>query len=192
MKELNETESKALAAVNAAVNPHGFKAVYMDTIDETMAGRDVGEVWFTLWFMDESKQKDCKAGFEAIYYFKPNAELKREVGAIGFGIMDNDFTDLPDNPFKACEIYARWSRQKPLEKMIAEVSALTEPLGLQGLAVALDLTPLQITQLNEIGSQIEDGYETYNSVCDSLSREEDTYLRKWLEDNAGMTFKDGE
>ena len=161
MNELTEMENKALAAVNAAVNPYGFKAMHMDTLD--------GEIWFTLWFMDESKQNDCKAGFEAIYYTKPNEELKRGVGAIGFGIMDNDFTDLPDNPLKACEIYARWSRQKPLEKMIAEVSALTEPLGLQGLAVALELTPLQITQLNEIGSQIEDGYETYNSVCDSLS-----------------------
>ena len=192
MKELNETESKALAAVNAAVNPYGFKAMHMDTIEGVSCGKEYGEIWFTLWFMDESKQKDCKAGFEAIYYTKPNEELKRGVGAIGFGIMDNDFTDLPDNPAKACEVYARWSRQKPLEKMIAEVSALTEPLGLQGLAVALELTPLQITQLNEIGSQIEDGYETYNSVCDSLSREEDTYLRKWLEDNAGMTFKDGE
>ncbi len=184
MKELNETESKALAAVNAAVNPHGFKAVYMDTIED--------EIWFTLWFMDESKLKEvCQGGyFEACYYTK--SKYDKVAGYIAFGIMDADWTDLPAAPSKACEVYARWSRQKPLEKMIAEVSALTEPLGLQGLAVALELTPLQITQLNEIGSQIEDGYETYNSVCDSLSREEDAYLRKWLEDNAGMTFKDGE
>ena len=199
MKELNETESKALAAVNAAVNPHGFKAVYMDTIED--------EIWFTLWFMDESKLKEvCQGGyFEACYYTKPKYD--KVAGYIAFGIMDADWTDLPaapskacevyarwsrQKPPKACEVYARWSRQKPLEKMIAEVSALTEPLGLLGLAVALELTPLQITLLNEIGSQIEDGYETYNSVCDSLSREEDAYLRKWLEDNAGMTFKDGE
>ena len=193
MKELNETESKALAAVNAAVNPHGYKASYMDTIDDTIAGRDVGEVWFTLWSTDETRKENSRDGsFEAIYYFKPNAELKREVGAIAFGVMECDFTDLPADPAKACAIYSRWSRQKPLEEIIAEVSAMVEPIGLQGLAVALDLTPLQVTKLNEIGSQIEDGYETYNSVCDSLSREEDTYLRKWLEDYAGMTFKEGE
>ena len=120
-KQLNDIEQKALDAVNAAVNPHGFKAVYMDTIDDTIAGRDVGEVWFTLWFTDETRKANSRDGFfEAIYYFKPNAELKRDVGAIGFGVMECDFTDLPDDPATACGIYAKWSQQASLEQLIDE------------------------------------------------------------------------
>lgn len=57
---------------------------------------------------------------------------------------------------------------------------------LQTLAIVdLKLTNLQITGLNEIGSQIEDGAESYESVAESLSTAEDTYLRAWLE-NAGI------
>lgn len=119
-EQLNEIEQKALDAVNAAVNPHGFKAMHMDTLDGISGGKEYGEVWFTLWFLDEEKQKNCKAGFEAIYYFKPNAELNRGIGAIGYGVMENDFVDLPDNPATACGIFAKWSQQKTLEQLIEE------------------------------------------------------------------------
>lgn len=58
--------------------------------------------------------------------------------------------------------------------------------NLQTLAIVdLNLTILQIVSLNEIGSQIEDGAESYESVAESLSQAEDTYLRAWLE-NAGI------
>ena len=58
--------------------------------------------------------------------------------------------------------------------------------NLQSLAIVdLNLTNLQIVSLNEIGSQIEDGAESYESVAESLSQAEDTYLRAWLE-NAGV------
>lgn len=120
MKELNEIETKALTAVNAAINPYGFNALHMDTIDDIIGGHEVGEVWFTLWFLDETKQKNCKAWFEAIYYFKPNTDLNKEIGDIGFGVMDGDFIDLPDDPAKACGIFAKWSQQKTLEQLIKD------------------------------------------------------------------------
>ncbi len=119
-KQLNEIEQKALDAVNAAVNPHGFKAKHMDTLKGVLHGKEYGEVWFTLWFLDEEKQKNCKAWFEAIYYFKPNAELNRGIGDIGYGVMDNEFVALPDDPATACGIFAKWSQQKPLDQLIAE------------------------------------------------------------------------
>lgn len=58
--------------------------------------------------------------------------------------------------------------------------------NLQSLAIVdLKLTSLQIVSLNEIGSKIEDGAESYESVAESLSQAEDTYLCAWLE-NAGV------
>lgn len=119
-EELNKVIETATKAVNDAVNPHGFKAVLIDTIDEICNGKETGEVWFTLWYADTEKQKEVRQGyFEAIYYFRPNAELKRGVGAIGFGVMDNDFVDLPDDAAKACAIFDKWSRQMTLRDMIA-------------------------------------------------------------------------
>lgn len=53
-------------------------------------------------------------------------------------------------------------------------------MGLQELAIALGLSPLQITGLNEIGERIKDGDEGYLDVSDSLTPMEDTYLRRWL------------
>ena len=66
-------------------------------------------------------------------------------------------------------------------------------VNLQELAYASGLTNLQIVGLNEIGSQIEDGMETYLSVADSLSEAENNYLRAWL-GNEGIELppKDGE
>lgn len=57
--------------------------------------------------------------------------------------------------------------------------------NLQALAIGLKLTNLQIVGLNGIGAQIENGEEGYLSVADTLSRNEDKYLRYWLE-NAGI------
>ena len=111
-KELNEIEKNALDAVNASVNPHGFMAVHMETIDE--------EIWFTLWFIDETKRKAVKQDgyFEACYYTK--AKYGKDEGYIAFGIMDGEWVDLFPDPAKSCGIYARWSQQMPLEKMIEE------------------------------------------------------------------------
>ena len=59
-------------------------------------------------------------------------------------------------------------------------TADTRGMGLQELAIALGLSPLQITGLNEIGERIKDGAEGYLDVSDSLTPMEDTYLRRWL------------
>ncbi len=59
-------------------------------------------------------------------------------------------------------------------------TADTRGMGLQELAIALGISPLQITSLNEIGEQIKDGDEGYLDVADSLTPMEDTYLRRWL------------
>ena len=111
-KQLNEIEQKALDAVNAAVNPHGFKAEYMDTVED--------EIWFTLWFIDEAKLKAVKQGgyFEACYYTKP--KYGKDAGYIALGVMDADWTDLPADPATACGIYAKWSQQGTLEQLIEE------------------------------------------------------------------------
>ena len=111
-KQLNEIEQKALDAVNAAVNPHGFKAMYMDTIED--------EVWFTLWFIDEAKAKAVSQGgyFEACYYTKP--KYGKEAGYIAFGVMDGEWIDLVPDPAKSCGIFAKWSQQKTLDQLIAE------------------------------------------------------------------------
>lgn len=111
-KLTNEQRQAALAAVNAAVNPHGFRAEFMDDID------DGEEVWFTLWYIDESKQKEVKQGyFEAVYYTVP--KYGKEAGYIAYGIMDGEWSDLPPNVAAACEIFGKWSRQETLEQMIA-------------------------------------------------------------------------
>ena len=65
------------------------------------------------------------------------------------------------------------------------------PIGLQELAFSLNLTNLQIVGLNEIGCQIEDGEKSYLSVADSLSPQEDSYLRAWLE-KAGLDVPERE
>ena len=111
-KQLNEIEQKALDAVNSAVNPHGFKAIHFDSIE--------GEVWFTLWFMDEAKAKAVSHGgfFEACYYTKP--KNGKEAGYIAFGVMDGEWVDLVPDPAKSCEIFDKWSQQKTLEQLIAE------------------------------------------------------------------------
>lgn len=109
-KITDEQRQAALEAVNAAVNPYGFKATHMDDIDE--------EVWFTLWYIDESKQKEVKQGFfEAVYYTK--AKYGKDAGYIAYGIMDNEWSDLPADPAAACAIFGKWSRQETLEQMIA-------------------------------------------------------------------------
>lgn len=59
--------------------------------------------------------------------------------------------------------------------------------NLQALAIGLRLTNLQIIALHEIGQEIVDGKDGYLSYSDSLSRNEDKYLRYWLE-NEGMEF----
>ena len=60
------------------------------------------------------------------------------------------------------------------------LAADTRGMGLQELAIALELSPLQITGLNEIGERIYVGDEGYLDVADSLTPMEDAYLRRWL------------
>jgi len=62
--------------------------------------------------------------------------------------------------------------------------------NLQALAMELNLTNLQIVALNEMGEWIRDGAEDYVSVADSLSEQEDKYLRAWLE-NEGIKVTKG-
>lgn len=59
-------------------------------------------------------------------------------------------------------------------------TADTRGMGLQELATALGLSPLQIINLNEIGEQIKDGLGGYQENADTLTPMEDTYLRRWL------------
>ena len=94
-------------------------------------------------------------------------------------------TDNDGNALFYADLDGDWVPLEPPKELPVE------QLGLQELAVALRITPLQVIQLNEIGSQIDEGYETYLSVRDSLSRAEDVYLRKWLT-NAGMDFTEEE
>ena len=94
-------------------------------------------------------------------------------------------TDNDGNALFYADLDGDWVPLEPPEELPVE------QMGLQELAVALRLTPLQVIQLNEIGSQIDEGYETYLSVRDSLSRAENVYLRKWLT-NAGMDFTEEE
>ena len=109
-KITDEQRQTALAAVNAAVNPYGFKATYMEDIDD--------EVWFTLWYIDESKQKEVRQGFfEAVYYTQP--KYGKEAGYIAYGIMDGEWVDLLPNAAASCAIYNKWARQETLEQMIA-------------------------------------------------------------------------
>ena len=112
-EEMTKIVETATEAVNAAVNPYGFKAYLMDTLD-------CGEVWFTMWPIDETP-RNRENEFEAIYYFKANG--RKNAGDIGFGVMEADFTDLPADPAKACAIYKKWSAQKTLEQIIAETEA---------------------------------------------------------------------
>lgn len=56
-----------------------------------------------------------------------------------------------------------------------------EKVNLQELAlVELNLTNLQIVTLNGIAANIANGEDTYASNADSLSEQEDRYLRAWL------------
>lgn len=61
-----------------------------------------------------------------------------------------------------------------------DTTADIRDMGLQELAIALGLSPLQITNLNEIGSQIKDDVGAYLDYVESLSPTEDVYLRHWL------------
>lgn len=63
--------------------------------------------------------------------------------------------------------------------------------NLQALAlVELNLTNLQIVALNEMGAQIENREEDYFSVADSLSEQEDRYLRAWLGNEGILVLKE--
>ena len=64
--------------------------------------------------------------------------------------------------------------------------------NLQALAIGLKLTNLQIVALHDIGQTIMDGKDGYLSYVDSLSRNEDRYLRAWLENyGKGIDFDGG-
>ena len=64
--------------------------------------------------------------------------------------------------------------------------------NLQELGIVdLGLSNLQIVQLNELGSQISDGQETYQSVVGSLTNEEAVYLFAWLENEGIDVSKEG-
>lgn len=122
MKEtITDIEATASKAVNDLVNPHGFFAIHMDTIEDTIGGNDVGEVWFSISFLDKEKNKENhkEGSFQAVYYFKPSKLMKRGIGDVGFGIMDGEWVDLPDDAKTACGIYAKWAVQQSLEEMIA-------------------------------------------------------------------------
>lgn len=63
--------------------------------------------------------------------------------------------------------------------------------NLQALAMELNLTNLQIVALNEIAANIANGKDTYASNADSLSEQEDKYLRAWL-GNEGILVNEEE
>ena len=62
--------------------------------------------------------------------------------------------------------------------------------NLQTMAIGLNLTNLQIVALNEMGENIKKGDEDYFSVEDSLSEQEDEYLRAWLNNEGILVLKD--
>ena len=62
--------------------------------------------------------------------------------------------------------------------------------NLQAMAIGLNLTNLQIVALNEMGENIKKGDEDYFSVEDSLSEQEDEYLRAWLNNEGILVLKD--
>lgn len=74
--------------------------------------------------------------------------------------------------------------------MSTENVIVEHPIGLQELAIRLNLTNLQIVGLNGIGDDIKRGKEGYLSVADSLSPQEDAYLRAWLRIECGMDMKE--
>lgn len=62
--------------------------------------------------------------------------------------------------------------------------------NLQEMAIGLNLTNLQIVALHEMGENIKKGDEDYFSVEDSLSEQEDEYLRAWLNNEGILVLKD--
>lgn len=64
--------------------------------------------------------------------------------------------------------------------------------NLQQLALCeLNLTNLQFTTLNEIAERIRRDEDDYFSYEDTLSDEEDKYLRAWLRNEGIIILKDG-
>lgn len=64
--------------------------------------------------------------------------------------------------------------------------------NLQELAIVdLRLSNLQVVRLNEIGSQIAEGWATFQEMAESLSNEEAAYLLAWME-NEGIKVSNSE
>ena len=99
-----DTIEKAKMAVETAVKPYGFAVTHTD--DTCLKD---GELWFIL-----SDGEISPAFFEAIFYVgKPRFVNKRE-GDIAFGIMDGEWSDLPDNPAEAVERFKKYRYAKSL------------------------------------------------------------------------------
>lgn len=79
-----------------------------------------------------------------------------------------------------------WISPPPIsyERMciMARIANMTEmPPTLAEVAYGQNLTNLQIVALNGLGEDIRMGRDDYYSYVDTLSKEEDKYLRTWLD-----------
>ena len=92
------TIEKAAEAVNAAVKPYGFSVVH--TNDSII---DSGELWFIL-----SDGEDSPAFFEAVYYVSNDNHNHKKIGDIVYGIMDGEWSDLPDDAKSAVEMFKKY------------------------------------------------------------------------------------
>ena len=108
-EELKAEVEAVRAAVNAAVNPHGFKAERL--LDEVLAA-DYGEAWFILESTN-STDKPHKDFFEACYYLHDFATNHKRKGTIIYGFQTNDnWNDLPSDPALACEEFRTYNENQ--------------------------------------------------------------------------------
>lgn len=109
---IDDQIKEALAAINEAVNPHGFEA--KECMDIQLA-EESGQVWAVLHPSSE------RFIFEACYCI-PGKVQHFEVPSsrIVFGMMEEEWTDLPSDPVVACKIAKRWQSTPSLEDIIKE------------------------------------------------------------------------
>lgn len=98
---------KAMAAVNAAVAPHGYSVA--ECLDGQLA-EDYGEAWFILE-STRPTDKPHKDFFEACYYLSNFPDAGKR-GTIVYGVQgEGDWGDLPADPAVACEQFRKENNQ---------------------------------------------------------------------------------
>ena len=105
-------------------------------------------------------------------------------GAIDGGMVSDNaelvYAVQGENPPAFYEVETAEDGKPTMTPLIPSGELAEINLGIQETAVVLGLSPLQVCQLNEIGEQIQEGYESFEGIEDSLSRAERIYLKAWI------------